>query len=336
MNPPVSLVTGCSGFIGSHVARELLGMGHRVVGIDDLSGGFVENHPPGLEFRRGSVEDSALIADLFAESRFDYVFHLAAYAAEALSHFVRRFTYTNNLIGSVNLINAAVISETVRCFVFTSSIAVYGRNQLPMTEDLEPRPEDPYGIAKYAVELDLRAAAGMWKLPSIVFRPHNVYGENQNLGDGHRNVVGIFMNQVMRGEPMRVFGDGLQTRAFTSIDDVAPIIARSIERPEAFGHTFNLGTDTPRTVLDVARSVAAAFDVPLRLEHVEQRHEVRDAFSSHARSRAVFGDLVRDVPLEQGIARMAQWARRVGPREPRYFGAVEVEKGLPASWVRRG
>jgi UDP-glucose 4-epimerase len=336
ITPPVSLVTGCSGFIGSHVVRELLAMGHRVVGIDDLSGGFVENHPPGLEFRRGSIEDPALIAAVFAETRVDYVFHLAAYAAEGLSHFVRRFNYTNNLIGSINLINAAVSSETVRCFVFTSSIAVYGRNQLPMTEELEPRPEDPYGIAKYAVELDLRAAGAMWSLPSIVFRPHNVYGENQNLGDGHRNVVGIFMNQVMRGMPMTIFGDGLQTRAFTYIDDVAPIIARSIERPAAFGSTFNLGSDTPRTVLDIARAVAAAFDKPLRLEHLEERHEVKDAFSSHHRARAVFGDLVRDVPLEQGIARMARWAKEVGPREPKYFGAVEIEKGLPASWVRRG
>src|SRR6185437_10094327 len=146
------LVTGAAGFIGSHVARHLLKAGHKVVGLDDLSGGFRDYVPDGIKFIEGSVTDSALVKKLFAENKFDYVFHLAAYAAEGLSHFIRSFNYSNNLLGSVNLINASVNAGTVECFVFTSSIAVYGRNQLPMTEDTVPAPEDPYGIGKNAVE----------------------------------------------------------------------------------------------------------------------------------------------------------------------------------------
>lgn len=145
------LVTGAAGFIGSHVVDELLKRGRAVVALDDLSGGFRDNVLSPAKFVEGSVLDRALIEELFLEHQFEFVFHLAAYAAEGLSHFIRRFNYENNLIGSINLINASV-NHNVRCFVFTSSIAVYGKNQLPMTEDLSPQPEDPYGIAKNAVE----------------------------------------------------------------------------------------------------------------------------------------------------------------------------------------
>src|SRR6201997_3203308 len=152
-----SLVTGGAGFIGSHVARHLINMGSQVVVLDDLSGGYEDNVPPGATFVRGSILDHKLIDSVFDRYKFDYVFHLAAYAAEGLSHFIRRFNYTNNVIGTVNLINAAVRYDT-KCFVFTSSIAVYGSARPPMTEETIPQPEDPYGVAKYAVELDLRAA----------------------------------------------------------------------------------------------------------------------------------------------------------------------------------
>lgn len=134
--------------------------------------------------------------------RFDYVYHLAAYAAEGLSHFIKRFNYNNNLIGSINLINAS-INTGVKCFVFTSSIAVYGTSpELPMTEATLACPEDPYGIAKYAVEQELKVSHEMFGLDYIIFRPHNVYGERQNIGDKYRNVVGIFMNQILQGKPM--------------------------------------------------------------------------------------------------------------------------------------
>lgn len=325
-----SLVTGGAGFIGSHVARYCRDMGHEVTVLDDLSGGFRDHVPKGVRFVEGSVTDDRLVARLFERHQFDYVYHLAAYAAEGLSHFIRQFNYTNNLIGSVNLINASVKHE-VKCFVFTSSIAVYGAGQLPMSESMTPRPEDPYGVSKYAVELDLAAAHEMFGLNSIIFRPHNVYGENQNIADKYRNVIGIFMNQIMRGEPMTIFGDGTQTRAFSHIDDLAPHIAHSVNTPKAYNQVINIGADKAYSVNELARVVAAAFGIKPDIRHLPPRNEVRHAYASHAKAKRLFG-IHTGVSLEKGITRMAEWARKVGARRSAPFKNIEVSKNMPESW----
>jgi UDP-glucose 4-epimerase len=160
-----ALVTGAAGFLGRHVAAACQRARHAGGRSRRSLRGFARNVPDGVRFVEGSVNDDGLVRSLTEQERFDYVYHLAAYAAEGLSHFIRRFNYANNVTGSVTLINAAIRTE-VRCFVFTSSIAVYGKNQLPMTEELVPRPEDPYGIAKYAVELDLAVAHEMFGCPT--------------------------------------------------------------------------------------------------------------------------------------------------------------------------
>jgi UDP-glucose 4-epimerase len=327
------LVTGAAGFIGSHVVDHCLKLGFDVVGVDDLSGGYRDNVSPDADFRQGSVADPGWVASLWKDGRFDYVYHLAAYAAEGLSHFIRRFNYDNNLLASVNLINQSVLHDC-GSFVFSSSIAVYGTNQTPMTEDLTPRPEDPYGISKFAVELDLAAAEHVFGLPYVVFRPHNVYGERQNIADKYRNVIGIFMNQVLRDEPMTIFGDGLQTRAFSHIDDVAPVIARAPLVPAAMGRVFNVGADEPVTVLDLAHEVAGGFGVEPRVKFLPPRKEVVHAFASHELVRSVF-EPPPPVPIREGIRRMAEWVRNRGPMQPVEFaGEIEVPKNLPPSWVR--
>lgn len=326
------LVTGVAGFIGSHVADHLLKQGHCVIGLDDLSGGFLDHVPAGVKFIEGSITDVALVKKIFAEHKFDHVFQLAAYAAEGLSHFIKHFNYTNNLLGSVNLINAAV-NCNVKCFVFTSSIAVYGRNQLPMTEAAVPQPEDPYGIAKYAVELDLKEAHKMFGLNYVVFRPHNVYGENQNLGDRYRNVIGIFMNQIMQGQPMTIFGDGSQTRAFSFIDDVAPVIAASIARPACYNQVYNVGADKAYSVAELARVVAKAMGAKPNIKMLEARNEVVHAYSAHEKVHKYFGDLIKNVSLEEGVNRMAVWAKKTGARQGQAFAGIEVRKNLPPSWA---
>lgn len=332
-----NLVTGGAGFIGANVIRAMLDGASledcEIVVLDDLSGGFRDNLPddPRVVFVGGSITDQKLIKRLFGRYHFRFVYHLAAYAAEGLSHFIRRFNYTNNLIGSVNLINAA-INYGSECIIFTSSIAVYGAKQAPMREEMVPEPEDPYGISKYAVELDLKTAHEIFGLNSIIFRPHNVYGEYQNIGDRYRNVVGIFMNQILQGKPMTIFGDGGQQRAFSYIGDVAPVIARAPLVKGAWNRIFNIGADQPYTVKELARKVAEEMGVELNLVHLPPRKEVGIAFSDHSACTEIFGPLPQ-TSLEEGLLRMASWVKMVGARKSRAYKGIEIPKGMPESWL---
>lgn len=328
---PKSLVTGGAGFIGAHVVNDLVDMNHEVVVLDDLSGGYEDNVNSKATFIKGSITDHVLLEKLFAEHQFDYVYHLAAYAAEGLSHFIRRFNYTNNLIGSVNLINESVKNK-VKCFVFTSSIAVYGAGQTPMTEDMTPEPEDPYGIAKFAVEQDLKSAHEMFGLNYIIFRPHNVYGEYQNIADRYRNVLGIFMNQLMQGKKLSVFGDGEQTRAFSYIGDVAPYIAKSVDNKAAYQQIYNVGADKEYTVNELATTIMDVMDMKSELNHLPARNEVVHAYSDHSKVKKDF-NISGFVNLKDGVTKMVNWVKEHGARETPKFDDIEVTEKLPGIWV---
>jgi len=197
---------------------------------------------------------------------------------------------------------------------------------------LRPEPEDSYGIAKFAVEQELAVSHEMFGLPYVIFRPHNVYGELQNIGDRYRNVLGIFINQIMQGEPLTIFGDGEQTRAFSYVGDVVPALAAAPGTPAAQNEIFNIGADVPYSVnhlADVVRRAMSASDHPVR--HLEARNEVQDAYSDHSKVERVFG-LRAGTDLRDGVMRMVEWAREHGPRATSSFTGIEVERNLPPSW----
>jgi UDP-glucose 4-epimerase len=325
------LVTGGAGFIGSHLVDTLIASGENVIVLDDLSGGCRENINPKATFIKGSILDDKLINSIFESGQIRFVFHLAAYAAEGLSHFIKKFNCENNLIGSINLINAAV-NHNVECFVFTSSLAVYGNNKCPMTEDMIPLPVDSYGIAKLAVEQELKISHDLFGLNYIIFRPHNVYGEKQNIGDRYRNVIGIFMNQIMNGEPLTIFGDGEQTRAFSYIKDVAPIIANSIFIKGIYNQIFNVGSDNHNTINEVAKEVSEAMGVSHRVKHLGEREEVKHAYCSHKKINKVLKFKAK-YTLSEGIKIMAEWAKKHGPRKGKKFKNIEIRKNLPSVWL---
>ncbi|WP_109831579.1 NAD-dependent epimerase/dehydratase family protein [Reichenbachiella versicolor] len=327
---PTSLVTGGAGFIGSHVAQEVLDLGHKVIVLDDLSGGFTSNTPKSAKFIHGSILDHDLLSELFKEHQFDYVYHLGAYAAEGLSHFIKRYNYQNNVIGSINLINESV-KHNIKCFVFTSSIAVYGSQIPPMSEDMIPQPEDPYGIAKYSIEQELKVTKEQFGLNYVIFRPHNVYGERQNIGDKYRNVIGIFMNQIMRNQPLTIFGNGKQTRAFSYIKDVAPYIARSTKNIDTWNQIFNIGSDENYTLNHLAKEVGRAMNSKFTIKYLKERNEVLHAHSSHEKFKKFFSPS-KETSLYEGLNRMAKWALKSGPMKSSEFSNIEIEKGLPEGW----
>lgn len=328
-----ALVTGAAGLLGGHLCHYLTQKGHVVFALDDLSGGRREHLPEGVEFCLGSVGDEKLVNKVFADFAPEYVYHLAAYAAEGLSHYIRAFNYSNNVVGSMNIINSC-IRHRIRRLVFTSSIAVYGHAQPPFREDGLVQPSDPYGIGKLAVEYDLRCAYEQFGLEYVIFRPHNVYGPFQNIGDRYRNVIGIFMSQLLRGKSLTIFGDGGQSRAFTYVEDIIPVVAESARAFDMRNETYNLGADQPISVGKLASMVMEAMEREGAVEWLPARNEARHAFADHSKLRRT--ELGRRFPLTtslaEGLKRMAEWVNVVGPMDAGPRRDVELTDGLPEVW----
>ena len=324
-------VTGCAGLLGANYTRHLLANGHHVVGIDDLSGGYKAFVAKGenFEFKKFNLERRKKVVELFEEHNPDVLVHFAAYAAEGLSPFIRNFNYRNNLICSANLINECINHKTK--MIFTSSMAVYGGQQTPFTEDKQPQPIDPYGVAKYAVECDLKMAQEQFGLRYNIVRPHNVLGRYQNIWDRYRNVIGIFIRKTLNGEPILVYGDGEQTRAFSDIQYYMEPF--DILLTEHDGEIFNIGADKFFSLNQVAETVQSigkkyGYDVPI--EHGPPRHEVKHAYCNHDKAKNLlkFQD---NTKLEELIEDVFVWSMKQPKRKVKDM-EYEVTDGIYEYW----
>lgn len=324
------LITGVAGLIGSRLADWILkNTTYHVIGVDDLSGGFLSNIPAGVSFYlNDSGEDMSFIFDKYD---IHYVFHLAAYAAEGMSPFIRKFNYKNNLVMTANVVNHC-INYNVKRLIFTSSMAVYGVQRVPYLEGQIPNPIDPYGVAKLACELDIKIAGDQHGLDWCILRPHNVYGPNQNIWDKYRNVLGIWMRQNLNGEPLTIFGDGSQKRAFSYIDDCLETLWNCAIRPEASKQIFNIGSDQEWMIKDAAQLLIEVMGSGT-VEFHEQRHEVSLAYSHHGKIKEKIG-FSESTPLKEGLVKMWNWAKKQPARKIKSWESLEIEKDFVNLWQK--
>ena len=327
------LITGVAGLLGSRLADWIIENKPEVEvwGFDDLSGGYLENVNPKVNFLNiNLVTDGDYISDVFDDQKFDYVFHFAAYAAEGLSPFIRTYNYDNNLRATALVVNEC-IKNNVKRLVFTSTLAVYGHGDGGIFDESQQQaPIDPYGVAKYGCEMDIQIAGEQHGLDWCIIRPHNVYGIKQNIWDKYRNVLGIWMFQHLNGQPMTIFGDGEQTRAFSFIDDSLEPLWNSAVKEEASKEIINLGGIEEISIKDasvVLREVIGEGNIV----HLEPRHEVKHSIPTYQKSIDILGFEYK-TSLKEGLTKMWEWAKQQPMRERFVWPSYELEKGIYSFW----
>lgn len=327
------LITGVAGLIGSRLADWIIANKpeYRVVGIDDLSGGYVDNINPKVDFRKlNLVNSTSTLRDIFQETQPEYVFHLAAYAAEGLSPFIRTYNYDNNLRATAAVVNEC-IRFNIKRLVFTSTLAVYGYGYGGVFDEEQiPNPIDPYGVAKYACEMDIRIANEQHGLDFCIIRPHNVYGVKQNIWDKYRNVLGIWMFQHLSGEKMTIFGDGTQTRAFSYIDDSLEPLWNAAIKDEASCQIINLGGIEEYTIND-ANSILIEVMGGGETLYLEGRHEVKHSIPTFQKSIDLL-NFKHQTNLQEGLKQMYDWAKSQPKRERFVWPEYELDKGIYSYW----
>lgn len=326
------LITGVGGLIGSRMAEWLVENqpSFKIIGIDNLSGGYLENiHKDVLFYNRDLATDN--LDDIFENNEVTYVYHFAAYAAEGLSPFIRKFNYTNNLVATAAVINMC-IRYNIKRLVFTSSMAVYGIGNPPFDETHTPSPVDPYGIAKYACEMDIQVAGEQHGLDWCIIRPHNVYGRNQNIWDKYRNVLGIWMYQKLNNQPFSIFGDGQQKRAFSCVDDCLRPLWQAAVEEKASKSIINVGSSIETKIVEAAELLSEVVG-GAEIAFLENRHEVQNAFSTYEKSV----DLLQyedKTKLRDGLTEMWEWAKQQPVRPRMEWEQYEMDKGIYQFWKK--
>ena len=326
------LITGVAGLLGSRLADWIIENKpeYKVVGIDDLSGGYESNVHPKVDLWQVDLVKHP-ISVCFEKNKFDYVFHFAAYAAEGLSPFIRCFNYDNNLKVTARIVNECIKNDVKR-LVFTSTLAVYGHGYGGIFDEIQiPKPIDPYGVAKYACEMDIQIANEQHGLDYCIIRPHNVYGIKQNIWDKYRNVLGIWMYQYLNDEPMTIFGDGEQTRAFSFIDDILEPLWNSAIREEASKQIINLGGVEEISIKEAANTLRAVIDTKDEFRYLEARHEVKHSIPTFQKSIDLL-DFKSTTTLHNGLEKMWIWAKNQPMRKRFVWDEYELDKGIYSFW----
>lgn len=337
------LITGSAGFMGCHLYDYLFkhyGDKYEMYGVDDLSGGFMRNVSRKEYFTKLDLRNREKTSRYIGKLKPEIIFHLAADATEGRSQFTPFSALDRNIVAYMNVLVPA-IKNGMQKMVLISSMSVYGKQQAPFQESMTPIPEDIYGISKSAMEQITKVMSSVYGFKYLIFRPHNVYGPKQNLSDPYRNVIGIFINCLLQDKHFYIYGDGKQKRAFSYIDDITPVIGKTAIEGKIENEIFNIGSDEVVSLNHLADVVLKEFfngQVPEKLkpQYLPSRvQEVRDAFCNHNKIRKKLGYKAK-TKLKEGIRRIIEWAKSIGPQEFIYLKSLELEhKDIPKTWGKK-
>ena len=327
------LITGVAGFMGSHLADEFIKRGHTVVGIDNLIGGYYENVPDAVEFYEKDLGDFHAVVEHF--KGIDLVVHTACTAYEGLSVFSPALV-TRNTSHITTVALSASIKAGVKKFVHMSSMARYGTQEVvPFTEDMIPKPQDPYGIAKYASELLIKNICETHGMQYVILVPHNIIGPRQKYNDPFRNVASIMINRMLQGKQPIIYGDGFQMRCFSFMQDVIDPLMVACETDIVDGMVINIGPDEEFiTINNLAKKIATILKFDLDPVYMPGRpQEVINANCSANLAREVLGYKTKK-SLDDGLKDLCSWIKSKGVKEFDYHLPLEfITDKTPRKWV---
>ncbi len=328
------LVTGAAGFLGSHLCEKLRNLNYEVIGIDNMSGGNLENVPNDVKFHKIDCCDFKKINTIM--KNVDIVYHCAATAHEGLSVFSPVQISKNNYMATVTVISAA-INNKVKRIIYCSSMARYGDQPTPFTEDMTPKPVDPYGISKVAGEDVLKNLCNLNNIEWVIVVPHNIIGPRQKYDDPFRNVVSIMINRILQNKSPIIYGDGEQKRCFSYIDDCIYCLLALIDNKNVAGEVINIGPDEEFvTINKVAEICSNVTGSNLKPEyHPDRPKEVKIATCSADKARKLL-NYKTTTDLHTGIKKTYEFIKNKGPKKFDYHVDLEIVNDLtPKVWVEK-
>lgn len=328
------LITGVAGFLGSHLADQFLKLGHRVVGIDNLVGGYYENVPDSVEFYKEDLNNFDKIEKYFKD--IDIVIHTACTAYEGLSVFSPSFITKNTSNITVTSLTAS-IKHNVKKFVYMSSMARYGEQDMtPFTEDMIPKPQDPYGISKLYSEELVKNLSETHGMKYTILVPHNIIGPRQKYDDPYRNVASIMINRMLQNKQPIIYGNGEQVRCFSFIQDVIDPIVKACDLNTANGMVINIGPDEEFiTINELAKNISNILGFELSAKYVPGRpKEVFNATCSSDLARKVLG-YKTTTTLNEGLEQLCDWIKVSGTKRFEYHIPIElITDKTPITWTK--
>tara|TARA_Y100001970_G_scaffold183802_1_gene223543 strand:+ start:2053 stop:3066 length:1014 start_codon:yes stop_codon:yes gene_type:complete len=328
------LITGVAGFLGSHLAEKLADQGHKVVGIDNMIGGYSDNVPKNIKFHK--IDCCNLNEVKKVMKGVEVVYHCAATAHEGLSVFSPFEITKNNYLASISIFTAAV-NEKVKRIIFCSSMARYGNQKTPFTEDMKPSPVDPYAISKVAAEEVLANLCELNDIEWVIAVPHNIIGPRQKYDDPFRNVISIMLNRMLQGKAPIIYGDGEQKRCFSYIDDCLSCMIPMLDQKNLNKQTINIGPDeefvTINKVAEICNNLTGINLKPIFKK--DRPREVKHALCSSDKARKIL-DYKTKTSLEEGIKKTLDYIKKRGARPFDYNIELEITNDLtPETWKNK-